>query len=385
LEGASSTPKTITVTNSGNTALTISGVSLSGTNKTSFAQTNNCTSVAANGTCTISVTFTPAATGALTATLSIADNASGSPQTVTLTGTGQAPAPIANLTPTTLNLSAGLGASASGNITLKNVGTDILAVSSIAVGGSATFTADTSACAATLAINASCVIKITFTPTAFGGASGTLTVTDNAAGSPHTASLSGTGGEPVGATYSLSAPAVSVAAGATTGNTSAITATGSNGYVGPSTVTLSCAVTTSPAGAVHSPTCTATPITFAAGSSTGTGGVVTINTTAASSAVQKAANSPWSSGTAAGGAIAVAGLLLLLPGRRNRWRSLLGAFLLVASIGVLSGCGGGGGSGGGGGGTSNPGTTKGPYTLTITGTDSISSAPATATLSLTVN
>jgi len=387
LDGVTSSAKILTITNTGNAALTVSGVSITGTNKSSFAQTNNCASVAANGTCTISVTFTPAAAGAATAMLSITDNASGSPQTVALTGAGAVPAPIVNLSPSTLSLSAALGASASGNITLKNTGTDILNIGSIAVSGATTFTADSSACSATLAINASCVIKITFTPIAFGGASGTLTVTDNASGSPHTVSLSGTGTEPTGATYTLSAAAVTLTAGATTGNTSTITATGTNGYVGPSTVNLTCALTTSPTGAVHSPTCTATPITIAAGSGTGSG-TVTISSTAASASVQKAANTLWSAGTTAGGFIAAAGLLLLLPGRMRRWRALLGAFLLVASIGVLSGCGGGGGSSTcgtcGGGGTSNPGTTKGAYTFTVTGKDAFNTS-ASATLNLTVN
>jgi hypothetical protein len=43
--------------------------------------------LAAGATCTVAVTFTPAAAGARTATLTIADNATGSPQTVALTGT----------------------------------------------------------------------------------------------------------------------------------------------------------------------------------------------------------------------------------------------------------------------------------------------------------
>ena len=88
---------------------------------------------------------------------------------------------------------------------------------------------------------------------------------------------------------------------------------------------------------------------------------------------------PWSGGA---GAVAVAGLLLFIPGRMRKWRALLGAFVLVAMLGVLSGCGGGGG--GGGGGTSNPGTTAGTYTFTVKGTDS-GGVPQSATLTLTVN
>jgi uncharacterized NAD-dependent epimerase/dehydratase family protein len=55
-----------------------------------FAQTNTCgSSVAAKGKCTISVTFTPRATGTRTSTLKLNDGANNSPQTVSLTGTGK--------------------------------------------------------------------------------------------------------------------------------------------------------------------------------------------------------------------------------------------------------------------------------------------------------
>jgi len=80
-----SAPQTVTLTNSGNASLTISGVTASG----DFTQTNTCgTSVAAGANCMIAVTFTPTAAGQRNGTLSIADNATGSPQTVGLSGTG---------------------------------------------------------------------------------------------------------------------------------------------------------------------------------------------------------------------------------------------------------------------------------------------------------
>jgi hypothetical protein len=80
-----STAQPVTLTNAGTAALTISGVSASG----DFAQTNTCgSSVAAGASCTIAVTFTPTAAGQRTGTLSIADSAPNSPQTVGLTGTG---------------------------------------------------------------------------------------------------------------------------------------------------------------------------------------------------------------------------------------------------------------------------------------------------------
>ena len=54
-----------------------------------FAQTNTCgASVAAGGNCTISVTFKPTASGPRTGTITIADSAAGSPQTIALSGDG---------------------------------------------------------------------------------------------------------------------------------------------------------------------------------------------------------------------------------------------------------------------------------------------------------
>ena len=83
--GSTSTAQTVTLTNSGTAALSITSIAASG----DFAETNNCgTNVAASSTCTISVTFTPTAGGTRTGTLAITDNAGGSPQTVALTGTG---------------------------------------------------------------------------------------------------------------------------------------------------------------------------------------------------------------------------------------------------------------------------------------------------------
>jgi uncharacterized repeat protein (TIGR03803 family) len=85
-----SAAKTVTLTNNLSTALTISSITFTGTDPSDFAQTNTCgTTVAAKGKCTISVKFTPQATGTRTATLNVKDTANNSPQTVKLTGTGE--------------------------------------------------------------------------------------------------------------------------------------------------------------------------------------------------------------------------------------------------------------------------------------------------------
>ena len=79
----------VLVTNTGSASLNISGISIAGTNGGDFAEMNDCgTVLSAGASCNVAVTFTPTATGARNATLSISDNAPGSPQTISLTGTG---------------------------------------------------------------------------------------------------------------------------------------------------------------------------------------------------------------------------------------------------------------------------------------------------------
>jgi hypothetical protein len=83
--GTSTPPQAVTLTNTGQAILTISGIGTTG----DFTQTNTCgSSLPAGGSCVITVTFTPKAAGSRTGTLSITDTASGSPQRVGLTGTG---------------------------------------------------------------------------------------------------------------------------------------------------------------------------------------------------------------------------------------------------------------------------------------------------------
>ncbi len=84
-----SAPQILTLTNSGTAPLTITGITLSGTNNTDFSETSTCgASLAASTTCTISVVFQPLADGARTATLGITSNSVNLPVSVALTGTG---------------------------------------------------------------------------------------------------------------------------------------------------------------------------------------------------------------------------------------------------------------------------------------------------------
>ncbi|HKM84511.1 MAG TPA: choice-of-anchor D domain-containing protein [Candidatus Acidoferrum sp.] len=108
-QGTSGTPQVITLTNTGSATLHISGVTLTGTFAKDWSETQTCTAaaIAPQGTCTISVNFSPSDNGILSAVLSIADDAPSSPQTVNLYG---------NAPPAVL-----LNASASGGSTMATV------------------------------------------------------------------------------------------------------------------------------------------------------------------------------------------------------------------------------------------------------------------------
>lgn len=103
-----------------------------------------------------------------------------------------AAAPIVSLAPASLTFSSQSvdSTSAAQSITLQNTGNASLTISSIAASGDF---ARTTTCGASLAASASCTISVTFTPTSTGTRTGAITVTDNAAGSPHSVTLSGTG------------------------------------------------------------------------------------------------------------------------------------------------------------------------------------------------
>jgi hypothetical protein len=88
--GKVSSPQNVTVSNIGSTALSITSISLTGTNPGDFKYAKTCgASLAAGSSCTVSVAFQPKAKGARSAGLSIADNGGASPQNVALGGTGQ--------------------------------------------------------------------------------------------------------------------------------------------------------------------------------------------------------------------------------------------------------------------------------------------------------
>ena len=199
-QGTSAATQTFTLKNTGNAALSNVDISMSGINPGSFSQANTCaTSLAPGTTCAITVTFRPATSGQLSASISIYDNASNSPQNVTLSGTGTAPA--VTLTPASLTFPSTLinTTAPAKSFTLANTGTAPLSLTGAAImiggAGAGSFT-QSNKCGTSLAAGANCLITVTFKPAAAGTQSAAVNIVDNAQGSPQAVPLTGTGTAP---------------------------------------------------------------------------------------------------------------------------------------------------------------------------------------------
>jgi len=136
-----------------------------------------------------------AATGTTTVTITGVSGSLTETTTVGLTVTSAAGSPVVTLSATSLawgNTVVGATAAAK-SLTVTNSGTGTLNISGIAISGDFAQATSTKPCGSTLAAGKNCIIKVTFTPTQLGARTGTLTITDNAANSPQTVALSGTG------------------------------------------------------------------------------------------------------------------------------------------------------------------------------------------------
>jgi hypothetical protein len=208
LVNSSSLVQNIILNNSGSGSLLITSVTISGANSSEFTETNNCGASLGgnNGSCTINITFTPTATGASTATLTILDNNNGvnnTQQTAALTGTGVAPTATLSSTAVSFGLQAVGKASAPQTVTLTNTGTAPLTIATIVlIGKDFGDFSQSSTCPitpATLAAGTNCTISIIFTPAAQTPLTANIVITDNDsgnAGSTQTVVLTGTGSGP---------------------------------------------------------------------------------------------------------------------------------------------------------------------------------------------
>jgi Bacterial Ig-like domain (group 3) len=294
------------------------------------------TAVAGTGTATVTVTPTPTTLTAGTA-LSVA---------VTVAG------PSGDATPT-------------GTVTLSGGGY----TSSVETLASGAFTFSIPANSLTAGSD---TLTVTYSgDTTYASATGTATVTVTSSTSS--------------GTFTLAATAPSAVSPGTSA-TSTVTVTTTDSYTG--TASLTCALTTSPSGAVDLPACTLSPTTVALSSSTPSGTVTATVTTTAATTTTTQLRSPRRSGRGsraewAGGSVLALLVFFGIPARRRSWRAMLGALLLIAALGGLSACGDFWEAPGGN--TAN-GTTTGNYVFTVTGSGSPTVSPAvTTTFTVTVN
>jgi hypothetical protein len=177
------------LTNAGTTALQVNNVTISG----DYAQTNNCPAgLGPEASCAFTVRFTPTGLGTRSGTLSVATNMAGGPLTASLTGVGDELPRIMEIAPNALSFAeqALTTTSTPQQVLVNNTGPAPITINSITTSGDF---AHTTTCDATLVAGSSCVISVSFAPTALGARTGTLTVSSNADAGDLAVALSGSG------------------------------------------------------------------------------------------------------------------------------------------------------------------------------------------------
>jgi hypothetical protein len=212
--GDSTAAQNVTVTNTSTIALQFTSIKLGGANKSSFITSNTCgSSIAAGATCKIGVRMVPQATGPLTAAITLTDNAADSPQSIALNGTGITPQ-VSSLSLSSTSLSFGsepVGYStAAQNVIVTNTSAVVLYFNSITLAGTNAASFVTSnTCGVSIAAGATCKIGVRMVPQATGPLTAAITLTDNAADSPQSIALNGTGLTPEVSSLTLSSTSLS--------------------------------------------------------------------------------------------------------------------------------------------------------------------------------
>jgi len=289
--------------------------------------------------------------------------------------------PVASLSPaTSLDLGTQLigTTSTAKSVMLSNLGTAPLNVSSISIAGAnpGDFSFH-SLCSSTLAVNASCQINVTFTPTAAGPRSATLTVSSNGVGSPTSVTLIGAAQDfSLTATYST----VSVSPGGTA--VYALNITPVSGFNQP--VTLACS------GTPAQSTCSVSPSSITLNGSSASTATVTVTTTGSAVGMTQPFGglpmgpSMFGSWLASWGTLGLVMMVTSVVALRRDLRQQLAVcgftLLLLLAVGTtMPACGGGSSSHSNGGGTP-----AGSYTLTVTGTFTSSSTTLSHVTKLTL-
>ncbi len=219
-QNTTSSPQTITVTNTGSISLAVTSITAS----QSFAETDTCLQqpIAPAQSCEIQVTFTPQQTGAIQGTLIVYGNLPGGQLTATLSGSGLAPGTLV-VTPGSLSFGSVMVSTTSTtqDISIANTGGVSMNLQPPSISGDFQIIANT--CGTSLPPNFACAVRIAFTPTASGARSGTFSISNGT--STQVVLLSGNG--QTQATAQLSTTNLNFATPVTVGNQSS-----------PQTVTL---------------------------------------------------------------------------------------------------------------------------------------------------
>ncbi|MEM7771984.1 MAG: choice-of-anchor D domain-containing protein [Cyanobacteria bacterium P01_A01_bin.37] len=188
--------RTVTIRNTGGSDLDISRASISG-NTTNFRiQGDGCSrnSLQPGEQCNVTVGFNPQAERSYSATLIIQDNAVNSPRSVAITGQGSRVA-SPGLSPSPLTFGEQeLGTTRQESITMTNRGNESIQVQGVSISQSNDFAIVNETCTdGTLAAGGTCTVTVGFTPQESGDRSATISIRDNATGSPRTVDVTGAG------------------------------------------------------------------------------------------------------------------------------------------------------------------------------------------------
>ena len=184
--GVASAPKTLAVSNTGGAAMANVGFQISGTAAASYSVgASTCgTTLTGGGSCTVQVVFTPAATGAIGAVLTVSSSTLGvTPVSVPLNGSGLLTGGLTT-SPTQLSFpTLAVGQSSSSlPITISNGSNIAIGAPALQISGPFGLTQNT--CTSNLAAGASCSAAVIFQPATGGTAAGTLTASASGAASP---------------------------------------------------------------------------------------------------------------------------------------------------------------------------------------------------------
>jgi Abnormal spindle-like microcephaly-assoc'd, ASPM-SPD-2-Hydin/Protein of unknown function (DUF1573) len=184
--------QTIQVSNPGNATLTITQASVTGTG----FSTNGLSlplSINPGQSATFNAQFQPSSTGSASGGISIVSNAAGSPSGVSLSGTGITATETLSLSTTSVNFgNVDTGVSSTQTETVTNTGNSNVQISQISISGTG-FSLSGASVPVTLSPSQKLTFSVIFNPTTAGSVTGGVTITSNAAGSPATVALSGSG------------------------------------------------------------------------------------------------------------------------------------------------------------------------------------------------